>query len=102
MLPTGFKNRTRTRTTYATRRFSEEILLERQAKIGPRLFSLHYKLDTSLSDAQKYPLKLKDLLVTDLSPDLCLEKLVWSSSTSNKRVPSFGLAGDLIYEPMGF
>ena len=81
-------------------RFSEEILLERQAKIGPRLFSLHYKLDTSLSDAQKYPLKLKDLLVADLSPDLCPEKLVWSSSTPNKRVPSFGLAGDLIYEPM--
>ncbi len=38
-------------------RFPEEVLLERMAKIGPKLFALHYKLDTSLADFEKYPLR---------------------------------------------
>jgi len=81
-------------------RFPEEVLIQRQAKIGPRLFSLHYKLDTSLTDAQKYPLKLKDLIVFDINPEVAPEKVVWASATPNRTIPSFGLAGDLIYEPM--
>jgi len=81
-------------------RFPNEVLLERKAKIGPRLFSLHYKLDTSLADQAKYPLKLADLVVFDVNPEVAPEKVVWASSTPNKLVPSFGLAGDLIYEPM--
>ncbi len=81
-------------------RFPMDVLLERKAKIGPRLFSLHYKLDTSLADEAKYPLKLADLVVLDLSPEVCPEKIVWASSTPNKLVTSFGLAGDMIYEPM--
>jgi hypothetical protein len=81
-------------------RFPAEVLLERQAKIGPRLFSLHYKLDTTLADAEKYPLKLRDLVVFDINPELCPEKVVWASSSPNRQVPSFGLAGDLIFEPM--
>jgi len=81
-------------------RFSMEVLMERKAKVGPTLFSLHYKLDTSLADKDKYPLKLSDLIVMDVSPDLAPEKIVWASSTANRRVPSFGMSGDCIYEPM--
>ena len=81
-------------------RFPTEVLLERQAKIGPRLFSLHYKLDTSLADAAKYPLKLSDLIVIDVHPEMAPEKVVWASSTANRTIPSFGLAGDKIYDPM--
>jgi hypothetical protein len=81
-------------------RFPEEVLMERQAKIGPRLFSLHYKLDTTLADAEKYPLKLRDLVVFDINPELCPEKVVWASSSPNRTIPSFGLSGDLIYDPM--
>jgi hypothetical protein len=36
----------------------------------------------------------------DVSPDLAPEKIVWASSTANRRVPSFGMSGDCIYEPM--
>jgi len=81
-------------------RFPEEVLLQRQAKVGPRLFSLHYKLDTTLADSEKYPLKLKDLLVFDINPELSPEKIVWASSSPNKHVPAFGLSGDLVYDPM--
>ena len=81
-------------------RFPEDILLERMAKIGPKLFALHYKLDTSLADFEKYPLRLSDLIVIDVNPEVCPEKLIWSKSQPMKGVPTFGLSGDLIYEPM--
>ena len=81
-------------------RFSMEVLAEREAKGGPTLFSLHYKLDTSLADKDKYPLKLQDFIVLNLSPDLCPEKIVWATSIPLKKVPSFGMSGDCYYEPM--
>ena len=81
-------------------RFPDEVLLERMAKIGPKLFALHYKLDTSLADFEKFPLRLADLLVIDVHPDMCPEKLIWANSKPMKGVPAFGLTGDIIYEPM--
>ncbi|MGQ0622356.1 MAG: phage terminase large subunit [Panacagrimonas sp.] len=44
-------------------RFPEEDLQERQASYGRAGFALQFMLDTSLSDADLYPLKLKDLIV---------------------------------------
>ena len=81
-------------------RFPDEILLERMAKIGPKLFALHYKLDTSLADFEKYPLRLSDLIVIDVHPDMCPEKIVWANSKPMKGIPAFGLSGDLVYDPM--
>ena len=81
-------------------RFSDERLLEIEAKIGPSLFALHYKLDTSSSDSKRYPLHLADLLVLDVDVDIFPTKVTWSNSTQNKRVASFGMRGDICYEPM--
>jgi predicted phage terminase large subunit-like protein len=81
-------------------RFPMDVLLERKAKIGPKLFALHYKLDTTLADFEKYPLRLSDLIVMDISKEMCPEKIVWGNSTPMKRVPSFGLSGDMVYDPM--
>ena len=81
-------------------RFPKDVLLERMAKIGPKLFALHYKLDTSLADFEKYPLRLSDLIVIDVNPEMCPEKIIWGNSKPMKGVPSFGLSGDLVYEPM--
>ena len=81
-------------------RFPKDVLLERMAKIGPKLFALHYKLDTSLADFEKFPLRLSDLIVIDVHPDMCPEKIIWSNSKPMRGVPSFGLTGDIIFEPM--
>jgi hypothetical protein len=81
-------------------RFPLDVLMERKAKIGPRLFALHYKLDTSLADAEKYPLRLSDLIVIDVNRDICPEKIVWANSNPMKKIPSFGMAGDMLYDPM--
>jgi len=81
-------------------RFPKDVLLERMAKIGPKLFALHYKLDTSLADFEKFPLRLSDLIVIDVHPDMCPEKIIWANSKPMRGVPSFGLTGDVIFEPM--
>ncbi len=81
-------------------RFDKEMLLERKAKIGPKAFALQYMLDTTLSDADKYPLKLSDLVVIDVDVSSAPEKIVWQGQNSNKKMPSWGLSGDMIMEPM--
>lgn len=80
-------------------RFPNDLLSERKARIGPKLFSLHYHLDTSLADQDRYPLRLNDLVVLDLDHTVHPDKIVWSSEPV-KNMPSFGLNGDIISKPM--
>ncbi len=42
-------------------RFTHEDLIEREASMGRSNFMLQFQLDTTLSDAQKFPLKMADL-----------------------------------------
>ncbi len=44
-------------------RFDDDDLLEREASYGKSGFALQFMLDVSLSDANKYPLKINDLMV---------------------------------------
>lgn len=80
-------------------RFSDSLLAERKSRIGPKLFSLHYHLDTSLADQDRFPLRLQDLIVLDLDNEVHPDKVVWSSN-SLRGLPSFGLNGDLLTDPM--
>lgn len=80
-------------------RFPLDVLKQREAKIGLKLFSLHYKLDPSLSDRSKYPLKLEDLIILDVNPELFPEKITWEKRSHNKTIESFGITGDLLYDP---
>lgn len=80
-------------------RFTDELLAERKARVGPKLFSLHYHLDTSLADQDRYPLRLNDLIVLDLDDEVHPDKIVWSSDPA-KDLPSFGLNGDVFSKPM--
>ena len=80
-------------------RFDDELLASRLLKVGPTLYSLHYNLDTSLADADKFPLRLADLIVMDLDKEVHPEKIVWSSKPT-KAYTSYGLQGDNITEPM--
>ena len=49
-------------------RFDSSDLLEREASMGRSNFMLQFMLDTSLSDAEKFPLKMADLIVTSCQP----------------------------------
>ena len=47
-------------------RFSEFDLLEREASYGRSGFALQFMLDTRLSDAERYPLNVSDLIIMDI------------------------------------
>ena len=83
-------------------RFEDEDLIEREAAMGRSNFMLQFMLDTSLSDADKFPLKMADLIVTSVNPDKCPESIVWCSDPANviKDAPTVGLPGDYFYSPM--
>ena len=83
-------------------RFDHEDLIEREAAMGRSNFQLQFMLDTSLSDAEKFPLKMADLIVTSVNPDKCPESIVWCSDPKNviKDAPTVGLPGDYFYSPM--
>ena len=83
-------------------RFSNDDLVEREASMGRSNFMLQFMLDTSLSDAEKFPLKMQDLIVTAVNPTECPDAVVWCSDPSNviKDLPTVGLPGDYFYSPM--
>lgn len=90
------------RETTDPKRFSSEDLLEREASYGRSGFALQFMLDTSLSDQEKYPLRLQDLIVMPLDTRMAPVKVVWSSGpeyTLND-VPCVGMGGDRFYRPM--
>jgi len=81
------------------KRFNDEDLLERELSYGRSGFALQFMLDTSLSDANKYPLKLSDLLIYSCDKDTAPEKLVYGIFKPLNELPNVGLAGDKFYAP---
>ena len=82
-------------------RFSDEDLIQRELSYGRSGFKLQFQLDTTLSDAEKYPLKTRDLIVTDLTNETAPTRLVWSSQSrdSISEVPNVGFTGDTLQRP---
>ena len=82
-------------------RFDAEDLLERELSYGKSGFALQFQLDTSLSDADKYPLKLSDLIIMGVDSEKAPEKPVWTRDPRNKLtdLPNVGLPGDFFYSP---
>ena len=76
-------------------RFDHVDLLQRQQEYGTTGFALQFMLDSSVSDAERYPLKLRDLVVMDCNDTLAPAKVVWSGSPEyTQELPNVGMAGD--------
>lgn len=83
-------------------RFNEQDLLEREISYGKLGFNLQFQLDTSLSDLEKYPLKLSDLIVMTCNVDNAPQKVIWATSPELKinDLPMVGMQNDAFYRPM--
>jgi hypothetical protein len=82
-------------------RFDDIDLTERELSYGRSGFALQFMLDTALSDADRYPLKLEDLIVMDIDNDKAPEKVVWGRARERViDIPNVGLPGDYFYPPM--
>lgn len=84
------------------KRFNDIDLIEREASYGRSGFALQFQLDTSLSDAEKYPLKTSDLIVLPLNPDKAPVSLAYGSSPELqiKDIPNPGFTGDRVFRPL--
>lgn len=75
-------------------RFSEYDLAERKASYGRSGYAKQYMLDTRLSDALKYPLKVNDIPVMDLDPKVAPERVLWDGLEYISDLPNVALSGD--------
>lgn len=83
-------------------RFSDIDLLEREMSYGRTGFAMQFMLDTRLSDTNRHPLKLSELIVSDIDAEVAPEKLVWAQSPDlvwDGSVPNVGFSGDRYYRP---
>jgi len=82
-------------------RFTDLDLEERKMSYGRTGYALQFMLNPKLSDADRYPLKINDLVIMDVDVDVAPEKVVWSSDPDNcdRELPNVGLAGDRYRRP---
>lgn len=84
-------------------RFGEDDLINREAK-GKAFFGLQYMLDTTLSDADRYPLKQNDLMVMGVNATKAPVTIQWGQDTDKKNVrndiPNVGFTGDFFLGPL--
>lgn len=86
-------------------RFNEFDLEARKAEYGVAGYALQFMLDTSPSDEEKHPLKLRDLIVTDLDSTVAHTKYVWGreangKSTAIEDLGAAGFEGDRYLRPV--
>lgn len=80
------------------KRFDEKDLEERMQSYKQQGFALQFMLDTSLSDADKFPLRLRDLVVSNLDFQRAPMDYGWMTGPDNKlELPCMGLRGDAFY-----
>lgn len=86
------------------KRFTEDDLKERELSYGRSGFMMQFMLDTSLSDADKFPLRLRDMIVGDFAKDRAPMSFDWMPGPSLllQGLPNVGLRGDAYYSPVGY
>ena len=84
-------------------RFSDVDLEERKLSYGRSGYALQFLLNPRLSDADRYPLKINDLIVNDVDDDVGPEKITYASSPDyvvDNTIPNVGFNGDRFFRPM--
>ena len=84
-------------------RFAEDELMHIEAK-GKASFALQYMLDTSLSDAERYPLRQSDLIVMSCNPLKAPLTVQWGRHNDKhnlvRDIPNVGFSGDHMLRPL--
>ena len=83
-------------------RFPKDVLDLRKAGMGASNFQLQFMLDTSLTDANRFPLKFKDLTVMSLQKDKAPMSVHYSGAHANEinDIANLGFTGDRFHSPL--
>lgn len=80
-------------------RFDADRLARREAGTTRANFARQYMLDTSLGDREIHPLRLNDLIVTEIDREVAPSRLVWCHNPIED-IPVWGLTGDRFNRPL--
>lgn len=83
-------------------RFGERDLMERKASYGRAGYQLQFMLNTALSDEERYPLKVSDLVVTPCSSEEAPMTFSWLPHPDRRvsgDIPNMAMQGDYFYHP---
>lgn len=80
-------------------RFDMDDLRERELEYGKAGYTLQFMLNPNLSDAEKYPLRLRDAIVCAVDPERAPLSYQWlpNRQNRNEELPNVGLKGDDIH-----
>ncbi|WP_316172961.1 phage terminase large subunit [Bradyrhizobium sp. SZCCHNRI2049] len=86
-------------TTTDPDRFTDADLLNRETEYGRAGFALQFMLNTQLSDEDRFPLKVKDLIIMDIDKATAPMKVNWlpDDKRNLKELPNLAMAGDKFY-----
>jgi hypothetical protein len=84
------------------KRFTAVDLMDRRIEYGASGYQLQFMLNTQLSDEDRYPLKIKDLVVADTGVQEGPMVYHWMPDVDRqwKELPNLAMAGDRFYQPM--
>lgn len=87
-----------------SQRFTMEDLMDRKAEYGAAGFQLQFMLNTKLTDEERYPLKVKNLVIASVPPDKAPMTVNWLPHPDRKlkELPNLGMSGDAFYEPASY
>lgn len=87
-----------------SQRFSMEDLMDRKSEYGAAGFQLQFMLNTKLTDEERYPLKVKNLVVASVPSEKAPMTVNWLPHPDRrlKELPNLGMSGDFYYEPASF
>src|SRR5699024_5273561 len=80
-------------------RFDADDLRERELEYGKAGYTLQFMLNPNLSDAEKYPLRLRDAIVCAVDAERAPLSYQWlpNRQNRNEELPNVGLKGDDIH-----
>lgn len=84
-------------------RFTDLDLRERELSYGKAGFAMQFQLRTTLSDLERYPLKVHDMILMDCDPVNGVEKPIWCNDPEHLDVTNainMAMPGDWYYRPM--
>jgi len=84
------------------KRFDDEDLIEREASYGKAGFAMQFMLSTQLSDIERFPLKVRDLIIMAMDHETAPLKLQWGplDDRQYRDLPCVSMRGDHMYPPM--
>jgi Holliday junction resolvasome RuvABC endonuclease subunit len=84
------------------KRFGETDLLEREASYGKAGFAMQFMLSTQLSDMERFPLKVRDLIIMSVDNEQGPLRLTWGplEDRALNELPNAAMRGDRMYPPM--